>query len=40
MLVMVPPKVSRNWNGAINFIRTTFTPTAFTYGRIYLITLS
>lgn len=31
-------KVSRNWNGGIAFIRTTFTPTASTYGRIYLIT--
>lgn len=31
-------KVSKNWNGGIAFIRTTFTPTASTYGRIYLIT--
>ena len=31
-------KVSRFWSGGIAFIRTTFTPTASTYGRIYLIT--
>ncbi len=31
-------KVSKNWNGGIAIIRTTFNPTASTYGRIYLIT--
>ncbi|MDR6734860.1 hypothetical protein [Sphingobacterium sp. 2149] len=33
-------KVSKNWNGGIAFIRTTFTPIASTYGRMYLITKS
>lgn len=31
-------KVSKNWNGGIAFIRTSFATNASTYGRIYLIT--